>query len=128
MTDQERQAAIEALQARRAARGDSDPLARLQHHVTGAVERCEAAPIAEVTAYRQGATLKAKAPFSFKAPGSRGRAVTVKPGQLFWVTNSGLDQNRSGLVMIDRIGRGCISNGYAFNPDTLQQYFERVES
>ena len=79
-----------------------------------------------MTQYKQGATLKAKAAFQFKAPGSRGRAVTVKPGQLFWVTNCSTDQQRSGHVTIDREGRGHISHGYAFHPETLRQYFEEA--
>lgn len=73
---------------------------------------------------KQGASLVAKLAFSFRTPGNRGRSVTVKPGQRFWVTNSGTDQQASGLVTIDREGRGCISHGYAFRPSALQQYFE----
>jgi hypothetical protein len=80
--------------------------------------------ILTVETIKQGADLVAKSGFQFKAPGARGRAVTVKPGQRFWVTNSDLDQKRSGQVMIDRAGRGCISHGYAFTPATLAQYFE----
>lgn len=73
---------------------------------------------------KQGATIIAKAAFQFKVTGSRGRAVSVKPGQRFWVTNCGTDQVSSGLVTIDLEGRGYISHGYAFRPETLAQCFE----
>lgn len=57
------------------------------------------------TEYKQGAPLVAKLAFAFKAPGARGRAVQVQPGQRFWVTNCGTDQRRSGHIVIDREGR-----------------------
>jgi hypothetical protein len=74
--------------------------------------------------YSHGAALVAKAAFTFKAPGARGRPVTVKPGARFWVTNTAQDQRRAGAVLIDREGRGCISHGYAFTPETIGQFFE----
>ena len=76
------------------------------------------------TAFDHGAALVAKAAFTFKAPGARGRAVTVKPGARFWVTNTPQDQRARGAVLIEREGRGCISHGYAFAPETIGQLFE----
>ena len=38
---------VTQMRARRAARGDADPLTRLRHHVTGAIERGEATAIVE---------------------------------------------------------------------------------
>jgi hypothetical protein len=76
---------------------------------------------------KQGIRLVAKSAFTFKAPGERGRPVVVRPGQRFWVTNSTLDQERQNVVMIDREGRGHISNGYAFTPETIDQYFEETD-
>ncbi len=73
---------------------------------------------------KQGATLTAKSGFQFKAAGARGKPVTVKPGQRFWVTNCGTDQQRSQMIVIDREGRGVISHGYAFAPNTIEQLFE----
>lgn len=37
MTDSEREKAIEALRARRAARGENDPLSRLSKHIENAI-------------------------------------------------------------------------------------------
>lgn len=48
MTESERQAAIEALRARRKARGMDDPTNRLVYHVSGKVERGEYVPVVEV--------------------------------------------------------------------------------
>lgn len=71
----------------------------------------------------QGTTLRAKAAFTFKVPGARGRPVTVKPGDCFWVTNCETDQNKRGVVMVDREGRGYISQGYAFDPAQIKDFF-----
>lgn len=73
---------------------------------------------------RQGSTITAKSAFTFKASGTRGRAVTVRSGDKFWITNCETDQARQGVVMIDRTGRGHISHGYAFQPEILQAWFE----
>lgn len=69
---------------------------------------------------KQGTRLTAKGNFQFKAPGAKGRPVVVKAGQRFWITNSMLDQ----VVMIDREGRGHISNGYAFTPEMIDDLFQ----
>lgn len=48
----------------------------------------------------------------------------VRAGQKFWVTNSGLDQDKHKIVMIDRAGKGSISQGYAFTPESITEFFE----
>lgn len=75
---------------------------------------------------KHGQSLIAKQAFGFKVPGARGRGVTVKVGDKFWVTNCGTDQKRSGLILIDREGKGYISHGYAFAPETLATYFQEA--
>lgn len=74
-------------------------------------------------AVKQGARLVARRDFQFKVPGVKGRAVTVRAGQRFWITNSMLDQDARKVVMIDREGRGHISNGYAFTPEMIADLF-----
>lgn len=73
--------------------------------------------------YKHGAPLIALSGFTFKVPGARGRAVSVKPGARFWVTNAMQDQAARGVVLIEREGRGCISHGYAFTPEAVAQFF-----
>jgi hypothetical protein len=72
---------------------------------------------------KQGQTLTARRAFAFKAKGAKGRAVTVQQGARFWITNSALDQSASGIVMIDREGRGTISHGYAFTIEQIGELF-----
>lgn len=69
-------------------------------------------------------TLIAKQDFAFKPQRKNARRVVVQAGQRFWVTNSQINQRDTGLVMIDRYGKGCISNGYPFTPETIGQLFE----
>jgi hypothetical protein len=70
---------------------------------------------------KQATKLIAKKDFKFCGR-AKGRACVVKCGQEFWVTNSFTDQ-QSGYIMIDREGKGCISNGYAFTVDMINQLF-----
>jgi hypothetical protein len=74
--------------------------------------------------FAQCTTLIAKQDFKFRG-NAKGRACVVKCGQKFWITNSMLDQ-RNGFVMINREGKGCISNGYAFTVDMINQLFVLV--
>lgn len=62
---------------------------------------------------------------TFKVPGARGRPVSVKAGDMFWITTSNI-QNQT-LVKIDRRGKGVVSQGYGFDPESLLTYFELVE-
>lgn len=72
---------------------------------------------------KQGERLTAKGDFQFKS-GGKGRAVVVRAGQKFWVTNSMIDQAAQKVVMIDREGKGHISHGYAFTPEMIENLFE----
>lgn len=62
---------------------------------------------------KQCSEVRAKNSFAFKVNG-KGRTITVKAGDRFWVTNCQTDQSQSGFITVDRIGRGHISHGYAF--------------
>jgi hypothetical protein len=68
--------------------------------------------------------LIAKADFAFTPQRKHARRVVVRAGQRFWITNSQVNQRETGLVMIDRYGKGCISNGYPFSPAHIEQLFE----
>ena len=68
--------------------------------------------------------LIAKADFAFTPQRKNARRVVVRAGQRFWITNSKLNQRDTGLMMIDRHGKGCISNGYPFSPAQIEQLFE----
>jgi len=78
-------------------------------------------PPGTTTPLRQGTRLVAKTDFRFGT--GKGRAVMVRTGQKFWVTNSQVDQAAQKLVLIDRAGKGSISNGYAFSPAMVDAYF-----
>jgi hypothetical protein len=68
--------------------------------------------------------LTAKADFRFKPARKNARWVSVRTGDRFWVTNSALNQRDTGLVMIDRHGKGTLSHGYPFSPSDIQAMFE----
>ena len=62
--------------------------------------------------------LTAKKDFAFKVNG-KGRTITVRAGQRFWVTTS-----RTALcVLIDRMGKGSCSSGYSFSDEQLDELF-----
>jgi|JI7StandDraft_1071085.scaffolds.fasta_scaffold740907_2 hypothetical protein len=67
--------------------------------------------------------LIAKQDFAFTPQRKHARRVVVRAGQRFWITNSQVNQRETGLVMIDRYGKGCISNGYPFAPAHIEQLF-----
>lgn len=79
----------------------------------------------EQRAFRQGSTLAALRAFTFK-PGGKGRAVNVRAGDRFWVTNSLTDQAARKVVLIERNGRGHIGGGYAFTPALIVEHFSEV--
>ena len=76
---------------------------------------------------KQGTYLTAKHDFRFRNPAPRGRTITVRKGDVFWITNCALQQKETGVIRIDRKGKGCISHGYPFDRATLEQFFT-VES
>lgn len=67
----------------------------------------------------QGSLLWPRETFQFK----NGKAtVTMSPGQSVWVTNSGIDQNNTGIIKLARSGKG---SGYAWNftASDVKKYF-----
>lgn len=73
--------------------------------------------------YPQGTELKALETFHFKVNG-KGRTVTIKQDDVLWVTNSGTDQNATGLYTLARKGQGTLSHGWAFDAQLIQRYFD----
>ena len=72
---------------------------------------------------KQGQTLIAKSDFGFRAT-AKGRAVRVRTGQRFWVTNSQICQDQDGVIVLAREGKGSISCGWPFSPSVIDAYFE----
>jgi len=72
---------------------------------------------------KQGQTLIAKTDFGFRA-NAKGRAVHVRTGQRFWVTNSQICQDQDGVIVLAREGKGSISCGWPFSPSVIDAYFE----
>lgn len=70
--------------------------------------------------------LTATQDFAFTPQRKGARKVTVRTGQRFWITNSKLNQKDTGLIMIDRYGKGCISHGYPFTPEQIGQLFSEA--
>ena len=75
---------------------------------------------------KQGEILVATGNFQLrKFRASRG--CEVKVGDRFWVTSSTL-ANKSGLIAIDREGRGQISQGYALTfPNIMANFAREIE-
>lgn len=67
--------------------------------------------------------LKAKKEFTMRMPGSRGRAVSVKAGDLFWVTTG---KFCAGLPMIQRKGKGHMGTGYPIDPQLILDLFDPI--
>lgn len=78
-----------------------------------------------MTTYSQGMILKAKQAFTMKVPGTRGRPVTVKVGDEFWVTTATYTNKTSANV--ERKGKGVISGGHKLDLPDLEALFEVVE-
>lgn len=74
---------------------------------------------------KQGTILQAREAFSMKAPGTRGRPVSVKAGDEFWVTTATI--NNKETMRIDRKGKGTISNGWLISAQLVHSLFEVVE-
>jgi hypothetical protein len=75
--------------------------------------------------YKHCTELTAKSDFAFRV-GGKGRAITVRTGQAFWVTNTQVDQQTRGIVLVDRKGKGSISAGYAFTPEQIETLFTQT--
>jgi hypothetical protein len=68
---------------------------------------------------KQATSLTCKEPVSFKMDG-KGRTITFKAGQEFWVTNSEVDQNNRQRLNVARNGAKI---GYDFTPEQVSRYF-----
>jgi hypothetical protein len=69
----------------------------------------------------QFSRLTAKVAFQMKFDGSRGRAVNVKVGDVFLVTNPKHDQTRG--IKIDRKNKAGINSGYLLTLEQIQTLF-----
>jgi hypothetical protein len=67
----------------------------------------------------QGTVLTCKETFSFKV-NNKGRSITFKKGDRFWVTNTEVSQHSSNILNIARENKPI---GYDFTPEQVQQYF-----
>lgn len=75
-----------------------------------------------MTNFEQCQNLVAKQAFTMKVPGSRGRAVSVKVGDKFWITTP--TYSNVTVAKIDRKGKGIIGNGYQMDIETIKALFE----
>lgn len=74
----------------------------------------------------QGDEIIANQDFSFKVAGARGRPVTVRKGDIFWITSPSYENKES--VKIERKGKGHINTGYCFDIETINTYFFTEET
>lgn len=74
---------------------------------------------------KQGQTLIAKQAFTMKVPGTRGKPVSVKVGDKFWVTST--TYSNKTQCQIDRYGKGSICNGYLISIETINSLFDMVD-
>lgn len=73
---------------------------------------------------KQATTLVCKETFAFKN-GGKGRAITFKAGQRFWVTNSEAGQKIDGVINVARAGMNSAC-GYNFTAEQVAQKFTEV--
>ena len=71
---------------------------------------------------KQFTTLVAKASFSMKVTGTRGRPVMVSIGDKFMVTSP--DYRNIDTVTIDRCRRARLNQGHLINKDQVKALFE----
>jgi hypothetical protein len=77
-----------------------------------------------MTTLEQCQNLVAKQAFAMKVPSQRGRAVSVKVGDKFWITTP--TYSNVSTAKIDRRGKGTIGNGYQMDVETIKALFEVV--
>ena len=76
-------------------------------------------------ALKQFTSLRPAKEFSFRFS-AKGRAAVVRVSDRFVVTNSMLDQERSGFVQIARERGAAIGLGWHFSASQLQELFEVI--
>jgi hypothetical protein len=74
---------------------------------------------------KQGTTLKATKEFTMKKEGSRGRAVSVKVGDLFIITSPTYNNKESSLV--DRYKSANLNQGYKLDNSDIENLFQMVD-
>lgn len=72
--------------------------------------------------YKHGTRLKARTGFVFKNPATR-RNVTIKDGELLWVSNTTVDQAKHGAANLARINRTA-GDGWYFTLESIAYMFE----
>jgi hypothetical protein len=72
--------------------------------------------------YAQCDILIAKQSFQLKVAGQRGRPVSVRIGDRFWVTSA--TYRNVETVKIDRKGKGNIGDGYLLTVEFINNLFE----
>lgn len=70
----------------------------------------------------QGNTITASVDFQFINPETK-RTISVKRGDRFTVLNTQVNQQSTGLFLIDRAKQARLGVGYRFTWDMLVQYF-----
>lgn len=75
------------------------------------------------THYRQGTKLVARSDFTAKIPGDKGRGLTVRKGQEFWVSSASTSAaHKQGFVMVARKGKTS-ADAYPFDAKMLESLF-----
>lgn len=77
--------------------------------------------------FPQASYWRANQTFSFRVPDSK-RAVMVKEGQRFWVTNSQVNQASVGVIRITRMGTGSPGLGWAFSEADFVKHFTLLDT
>lgn len=70
----------------------------------------------------QGCQITASVEFQFINPGTK-RTISVKRGDKFTVLNTQVNQQNTGLFLLDRSKKARLGVGYRFTWDMLVQYF-----
>jgi hypothetical protein len=65
--------------------------------------------------------------FAFKING-KGRVITIKAGQVLWVTSSQIGSFQRGAIDMARKGGGCIGAGWPFTLEVISRYFKVMPS
>ena len=72
---------------------------------------------------KQGTLLEAKRDFAFRN-NNKGRPVQVKEGDRFWVTNTEVNQQQIGCILIDRQNKGHMSQGWPVSFEQVEELFD----
>lgn len=70
------------------------------------------------------AYIRAKQGFSFRVPGQRGKAITVKQGDIFWIVSPSYVIKRDENIEIARKGKS-MGYAYLFPKASILEFFEK---